>query len=167
MGLGLITTNLVEPLSHLKNLGSPRTHSPRSLLAVTLDNFLVLFPLSFSISRHLKASFPAHTSTEGPSRSVCRESTWKRLTQSWEPGLQSPSASEGPGRKTHLLSLSSSCFFFLQVLIRYLLYLHLKCPLSWFSLWNPPIPLPSTCSPTHPHVLPDPGIPLQWGIEPS
>jgi hypothetical protein len=27
-----------------------------------------------------------------------------------------------------------------------------------------PLP-PSTCSPTHPHLLPDPNIPLHWDIE--
>ena len=53
-------------------------------------------------------------------------------------------------------------------LIRQFLYLHFKFyPLSWFPERKPPTPFPSNCSPTHPLLLPCPGIPLHWGIGPS
>jgi hypothetical protein len=49
---------------------------------------------------------------------------------------------------------------------RYFLYLHFKYyPLSWFLLQKPA--LPSPCLLTHSLLLPGPGIPLYWGIEPS
>ena len=58
----------------------------------------------------------------------------------------------------------SSRFF----LIRYFLYLHFKCyPLSWFPLRKSSILSPTPCLPTNPLLLPGPGIPLHWGIEPS
>jgi hypothetical protein len=49
-------------------------------------------------------------------------------------------------------------------------YWHFKCyPFSWFPLWKPPPPSPthSICTPILPLLLPGPGIPLYWGIEPS
>ena len=54
------------------------------------------------------------------------------------------------------------------IFIRYFLYLHFKCyPLSWFPHLTPLPSIPSPCSPTYPLLLPGPGIPLDWGIEPS
>ena len=60
-------------------------------------------------------------------------------------------------------------FSFLKIIfIRYFLYLHFKFyPLSSFPLPKHPIPFLSSCSLTHPFPLPCPGIPLNWGIEPS
>ena len=50
-------------------------------------------------------------------------------------------------------------------IIRYVLYLHFKCPLFWY-----PHPLKShkhlPCSSIHPHLLPCPGIPLHCSIKP-
>jgi hypothetical protein len=60
--------------------------------------------------------------------------------------------------------------FFSLFLIRSFLCLHFKCyPLSWLPLGNhpPPIPFLSPHSPTYPLLLPGPGIPLHWSIEPS
>ena len=58
--------------------------------------------------------------------------------------------------------------FSFLLLIRYFLYLHFKCYLlSWFPLQKAPIRSPSPCSPTHPLLLPCPGISLYWGIKPS
>jgi hypothetical protein len=57
---------------------------------------------------------------------------------------------------------------FLLFFIRYFLYLHFKCYLlSWFPLQKPVSPPLFPCSPTHPLLLPGPGIPLYWGLEPS
>jgi hypothetical protein len=57
---------------------------------------------------------------------------------------------------------------FYLFLIRYFLYLHFKCcPLSWFPIQKPLSHSSSPCSPTHPLLLPCPGIPLHWGIRPS
>ena len=54
-------------------------------------------------------------------------------------------------------------FFFF---FRCFLYLHFKCyPLSWFPLQKSHILSPSPCPPTHPLLLPGPGIPLYWAIE--
>jgi hypothetical protein len=36
-----------------------------------------------------------------------------------------------------------------------------------FPSENPLSPCPSPCSPTHPFLVPGPGIPLYWGIESS
>jgi hypothetical protein len=52
-------------------------------------------------------------------------------------------------------------FFFLDIFFIYIFKCYL---LSWFPLPTPP---PPPCSPTHSLLLPDPGIPLYWGIEPS
>jgi len=53
---------------------------------------------------------------------------------------------------------------FLFLIIYFLLFLHFKCyPLSYFPLQKSPSPYP--CSPTHPLLLPSPGIPLYLGIE--
>jgi hypothetical protein len=57
-----------------------------------------------------------------------------------------------------------------EFFIGYFLYFHFKCyPLSCFPLQKhpPPIPSPSPCSPTHPLLIPGPGILPHWGIEPS
>jgi hypothetical protein len=52
--------------------------------------------------------------------------------------------------------LSSVCFF---SFIRYFLYLHFNCyPLSCFSLENPLFHLLSSYAPTHPLLLPCPGL---------
>jgi hypothetical protein len=57
-----------------------------------------------------------------------------------------------------LLPLNSPISFF----IRYFLHLHFKCyPQSPLYLPSPP---PPCCSPTHPLLVPGPGIPLYWGI---
>ena len=68
------------------------------------------------------------------------------------------------------LSLSLSLLIYLLVClfiyIRHFLYLHFKSySLSWFLLQKPA--LPSPCLLTHSLLLPGPGIPLYWGIEPS
>jgi hypothetical protein len=61
---------------------------------------------------------------------------------------------------SHLTSPNN--FFYI-----FFLYLHFKCyPISLFPLQKTLIlSSPSPCSPTHPLPLPDPGIPLHWGIE--
>jgi hypothetical protein len=73
-----------------------------------------------------------------------------------------------------LLILQLAClraflsFFFFHFFIRYFLYLHFNYyPLSSFPLWKPPSSRPTPCKSTHPLLLPDPGIPLHWGIETS
>jgi hypothetical protein len=56
----------------------------------------------------------------------------------------------------------SECVFFF---IRCLLYLHFKCyPISWFTLRKLPSPPHSLYSPSHPLMLPGPGISLHWGM---
>jgi hypothetical protein len=60
--------------------------------------------------------------------------------------------------------------FFPFILIRFFLYLHCKCyPLSSSPPQSTPHPIspPLLSSLTHPLLLPCPGIPLHWGIEPS
>ena len=73
--------------------------------------------------------------------------------------------------KSNLMSVLFSFFSFsFSFFLVCFLYLHFKCyPLSWFHLWKTPSPssLPSPCSPTHPLLLPSPGIPPHWGIQHS
>jgi hypothetical protein len=65
--------------------------------------------------------------------------------------------------KNHLKRQNQFIYF-----IRYFLYLHFKCyPLSYFPLQKYPILSPSPCSPTHLLLLPGPGNPLYWDIEPA
>jgi hypothetical protein len=54
--------------------------------------------------------------------------------------------------------------FFLDIFFVYILNV---IPFPDFPSENPLSPSPSSCSPTHPLLLPGPGIPLYWGIEPS
>jgi hypothetical protein len=57
---------------------------------------------------------------------------------------------------------------FFLFFIRYFLSLYFKYySLSWVPPQKPSIPSPLTGSPTHPLLLPCPGIPLHWGIKPS
>jgi hypothetical protein len=51
----------------------------------------------------------------------------------------------------------------------FFIYISNVIPFPGFPSENPlPIPFPPPpCSPTHPLLLPGPGIPLHWGIEPS
>ena len=64
-------------------------------------------------------------------------------------------------QSTHICCSENLHFF------RYFLYLHFKCyPLSYFPPKKTPILSPHICFPTYPLPLPDPGMPLYWGIEP-
>jgi hypothetical protein len=62
-------------------------------------------------------------------------------------------------------------FFIFIIFIGYFLYLHFKCyRLSQFPPGGPPLSPgfhESVPLPTQPLLLPGPGIPLQWGFEPS
>jgi hypothetical protein len=66
------------------------------------------------------------------------------------------------------MCLQISAFFFFYFSTRYFLYLYFKCYLlSSFPLWKHSIPSHLPPSQTHPLLLPCPGIPLHWSIEPS
>ena len=72
----------------------------------------------------------------------------------------------GSGNWTQVLSQKSkhSLFsFFKDIFFIYILNI---IPFLGFPS-EAPIIRPSPCSPTHPLLLPCPGIPLHWGIEPS
>ena len=63
-------------------------------------------------------------------------------------------------------------FFFALVFLLFLwdiflIYISSGIPFPGFPSENHLTPPPSPCSPTHPLLLPGPGIPLHWGIEPS
>jgi hypothetical protein len=63
---------------------------------------------------------------------------------------------------------SFSSYFIYFIFIRYFLYLHFKYyAFSSFASENPLSSHLSPCSPTYSLLLPCPGFPLQWGIEPS
>ena len=49
----------------------------------------------------------------------------------------------------------------------FFIYISNVIPLPHFPYKKPLSHAPSPCSPTHPLLLPGPGIPLHWGIEPS
>jgi hypothetical protein len=105
----------------------------------------------------------------GPGRSrwayFCRtsdtQSSWARaepLPWTWMSGHLEQSRALSRGG----LSLASKAawIFQKQFFIRYFLHLHFKCyPKS--PLYPSPTP---PCYPTHPLLLPGPGIPLYWGI---
>jgi hypothetical protein len=55
-------------------------------------------------------------------------------------------------------------FFLLDI---FFLYISNVIPFPSFPSENPLFPPTSPCPPTHPLILPDHGIPLLWGIEPS
>ena len=58
-------------------------------------------------------------------------------------------------------------FYSFFSIVRYFLYLHFQCyPLSLFLFWNLPVQstFPVFNNPTL--LLPGPGIPLHWGLEP-
>jgi hypothetical protein len=72
------------------------------------------------------------------------------------------------------MRVSEDGFPAIFLLFHWIFYLHFKCyPLSWFPLQNPSILYPSLYffegapPPNQPLLLPCPGIPLHWGIEPS
>jgi hypothetical protein len=54
----------------------------------------------------------------------------------------------------------------LFLLAIFFIYISNVIPFLGFSQKTPSplFPLPSPCSPTHPFLLPGPGIPLHWGI---
>jgi hypothetical protein len=59
-------------------------------------------------------------------------------------------------------------FSFLSFLLDiFFIYISNAIPFPSFPSKNPLSSPPSPCSSTHPLALPDPGIPLYWGIEPS
>jgi hypothetical protein len=58
-------------------------------------------------------------------------------------------------------------YFILFLLDIFFIYISNVIPFPSFPSENPLSPFPSPYSPTHPLPLPDPGIPLYWGIEPS
>jgi hypothetical protein len=60
-------------------------------------------------------------------------------------------------------------YTYLYILFYYIFSLFTFQMLSHFivSPLKIPYPLPLPCSQTHPILLPDPGIPLYWSIEPS
>jgi hypothetical protein len=67
-----------------------------------------------------------------------------------------------------------NCYFyntnqswFLFLLDIFFIYISNVIPFPSFPSENPLSPPVSPCSPTHPLLLPGPGIPLYWGIEPS
>ena len=66
---------------------------------------------------------------------------------------------------TDLFISNNKSYFF----IRYFLQLHFKSYLSPFLVSSLKVPytLLQSCSPTHPLLLPGPGIPLYWGISSS
>jgi hypothetical protein len=76
---------------------------------------------------------------------------------------------QGRGTSSETWWFMFFCFwFFLPFLLDIFLYLYFKYyPLSWFPIQKPPSLSPSPCSPSHPLLLPGPGIPLHWGIETS
>jgi hypothetical protein len=56
---------------------------------------------------------------------------------------------------------------FLFLLDVFFIYISNVIPFPGFPSENTISPPTSPCSPTHPLLLPGPGIPLHWGIEPS
>ena len=65
---------------------------------------------------------------------------------------------------THI-NLSTLSFLFVILLAIFFIYISNVIPFPGFPSENS-LPL-FPFSPTHPHLLPGPGIPLHWGIEPS
>ena len=57
-------------------------------------------------------------------------------------------------------------FSFFLLLDIYFIYISNAVPFPDFPSEKPSIPPPSPCSPNQPHLLPGPGIPLNWGIDP-
>jgi hypothetical protein len=57
--------------------------------------------------------------------------------------------------------------FFLFILDIFFIYISNVIPFPGFPSKNPLSHSSSPSSPTHPLLLPGPGIPLHWGIEPS
>jgi hypothetical protein len=80
--------------------------------------------------------------------------------------------------KSFVVAVIYNLFSFFPTFIGYFLSLHFKCyPVSWFPLQKSRMPSLLPCfnegAPPPPHppsqtlLPPHPGIPLQWGIEPS
>jgi hypothetical protein len=58
-------------------------------------------------------------------------------------------------------------FSLLFLLDIFFIYISNVIPFPSFPSKNPLSPPPSPCSPTYSLLIPGPGIPLYWGIEPS
>jgi hypothetical protein len=70
------------------------------------------------------------------------------------------------GKPEGLFLVPNFILFFNFLLNIFFIYISNVIPFL-ISLPKPPVPSPSHCSPTHLLMLPDPGIPLHRGIEPS
>ena len=66
-----------------------------------------------------------------------------------------------------MYSVSKCCFFLSFLLDIFFIYISNVIPFPSSPTKNPPSFPSSPCSPTHPLLLPGPGISLHWGIEPS